>query len=138
MLRKLARLVALSSLLVTATVTLAPTVLADSRCGGTPGIQTWENTGLSGRTVIWCTDDHRQIRVSDLTTHHENLFPFESWNDRISSVQTFNFPAGFAGCLYENVNYNPNGGDMLKVIGNQTKTTIGTMNDRASSIKYTC
>lgn len=119
-------------------LTAVPSALADSRCNGGPGVQTWENTGLSGRTAIWCANDQGQIQVSDLSTHHENLNFWESWDNRISSAQTFNFPLNFAACIYENVNYNAGiGGDRKELKNNNSWTTLGSMNDRTSSIKYT-
>lgn len=127
--------VAVAAFLLMASVSPA---MADSRCNGGPGVQTWENTYLSGRTVVWCADDHGQIRVSDLSTHHENLYFWENWDNRISSAQTFNFPSGFAACIYENINYNAGiGGDRKELKNNNTWNTLGSMNDRTSSIKYT-
>jgi hypothetical protein len=96
---------------------------------------------LQGRNVTWCADDHGQIRVSDLSTHQENLFFWENWTNRISSGQTFNFPSGFAVCLYDHTNYNPSGGDRVQWTNNfndwELTGSTASMNDRASSIKYT-
>lgn len=109
---------------------LVPAASADTRCGGQPGLQAYDGTYLTGSTIRLCSDDRNQIRIANLT--------LLGWNDRISSIQSFNFPAGFAACLYENKDYNvPDGGDRKQLLNNNTWDTLGSMNNRTTSIKYT-
>ncbi len=106
----------------------SPGVLAaDPRCNGTPGYQVWEHSQMSGRAVIWC------VNVRDFSQDGTNLNFSESWNDRISSFQTFNMVTSRRTCFWFAKDYQ---GDSYGVWGNKTVLYVGDYyNDKFSSVK---
>lgn len=71
-------LVAATSLLV------ASTALADARCNGSKGYQVWEHINFGGRSAVSC------VNRSDYSAWNANLEWWQSWNDAVSSAETFN------------------------------------------------
>ena len=107
------------------------TTLADGRCGGGPGVQVWENTYFSGGTWTICANASGNFSDSDLSNNTSGLGFFANWNNRISSYQTFNTPAGVITCFFDGTGYT---GSWQRVAGNYNMTSPGTMNDRFSSL----
>lgn len=104
--------------------------LADSRCSGGPGMQVWENSNYSGGTWIVCAVTGN-FSDADLTNNTSGLGFFANWNDRISSYQTFNTPAGVVTCFWKNFSYS---GTWQRVAGNHNMAYVGnSMNDTISS-----
>lgn len=70
--------------------TVATAVFADSRCNGSPGYDVWQDTNKGGPSARTCGTSSSTWRpnYSDWTA---NLFFFANWNDRVSSVESFNF-----------------------------------------------
>lgn len=73
-------------------------VSADSRCGGYPGVQVWENANKGGGTAYGCGVGWYR---SEFWNWHDGLFWWASWDDRISSYESFNF-TGHAIRFYNN------------------------------------
>lgn len=118
--------------LLAAMLTASP-VAADGRCGGQRGIQVWADSGFSGSTTVWCQNNTGGIAIPDLSTHHEGgqWWP-QSWNDAISSFQTFNMPSTLPTCFYQNSNY---GSTAWRYNGNQSIQFVGLdRNDQFSSL----
>ena len=80
------------------------------RCNGSWGYQVWEHRERSGRTVIFCAN------VPNLADETWNLGWFETWNNRISSFETFNMGASRRTCFWFNAGYGP--GSSYGVTGN--------------------
>ncbi len=59
--------------------------------------------------------------------------PWETWNDRTSSIKTGNIQSGKVSCFYRNINYSDN--TPLVLTRNDDKTSIGMYNDTISSFK---
>lgn len=74
-----------------------PASAVDERCGGGRGIQAWSNSWYGGSDVTWCAGEGGAIRRQNLT--------WDLWNDKISSVQIFNMPAGLKTCFFEHADY---------------------------------
>lgn len=122
---------------------------ADSRCGGKPGIQFWQDVRKGSPSHIVCNGSHPTsiIAIPDLSKHVNNLSFGANWNDRISSYETFNFPSTKGIRLYERANYALNQktppGFYITTYGNQYIPNVGIywaslpdgMNDRISSLK---
>jgi len=114
------------------------TALADSRCSGHGGITVWEGSNLNGASATWCTDtsNYTRLEIPILDQKKDNLGWYATWNDRISSVQTFNTISSGEAILVQNNwwlwtdasrNYN--------VFGNTTVMYVGnSANDQASSL----
>lgn len=82
---------------------MASTALADTRCNGSPGYDVWQDTNKNGPSARTCGTSSASWRpkYSDWTT---NLFFFANWDNRVSSVQTFNFTAHHV-VFYRDNNY---------------------------------
>lgn len=66
----------------------AAPVSADSRCSGYPGVQVWENPNKGGGNAFGCGVGWYR---ATFWTWTEGLFWGATWDDRISSFETFNF-----------------------------------------------
>jgi hypothetical protein len=87
--RKTAMIVLLALAMAGPLMTVAPgRAAADTRCSGGPGVQVYEDINFGGRSWIVC---YYTFPIADFTSHTENLSGWDTWNDRISSYQTFNF-----------------------------------------------
>lgn len=128
-------------------VVAAPASAADSRCGGKPGLQAWQDRNKNGPSVIFCSVVG-SIYVANLSNVTTNLQFFANWNDRISSVETFNFNSNFNRVtLWPDRDFKDNseGPDHTIVItGNTSVHDLGAywtsqyqggFNDRVSSIR---
>ncbi len=122
--------VAVSTLIVAfALAVFSPPVLAaDGRCNATAGYQVWEDVGLSGRTTIFCANS-----IYNLSNEGDGLGWLQSWNDRISSFQTFNMSSTRRTCFWFDAGYK---GGSYGVTGNSTVLNVGSYyNDKFSSVR---
>lgn len=100
---------------------------ADPRCNETAGYQVWEHSNLAGRSAIWC------VNISDLSHERTNLAFWESWNDAISSFQTFNMASSRRTCFWFHAGYS---GGSYGATGNVTVLYVGAFyNDKFSSVR---
>lgn len=91
-------------LLVAIGAVLAGAARADGRCNGSPGYQVWQDTNRSGPSALTCGVSSTTWRP-DYTQWRDNLqFFWETWNDRVSSLETFNF-TGHRVDFFRDVNY---------------------------------
>lgn len=109
---------------------LAPTVsAADARCNFGVGVSVYENINKGGRTAVGCSVGWYRANFSDWTA---GLGAFESWNDRISSYETFNF-TGHTVKFWTGASKS---GSVLTTTNNETVNNVddyGAFNDRFSS-----
>jgi hypothetical protein len=114
------------------TVTIASTVaINDWRCFYGPGMQVWENANKGGRSMIFCGRGY-WANLQDLA---ENLSG-DRWNDRITSVETFNSNAGEGGHTWRLCTDWNNSGDCLVFNGSAYVADLtATWDNKASSIK---
>lgn len=123
---------------------------ADSRCGGRPGIQVWQDDKKGGPSFTACKGSHptSTIAYPNLSNVTTNLSFGANWNDRITSYETFNFPSNKGIRLYDRDNYQLNQttppGHYITTMGNQYIPNVnvywassipGGMNDIISSFK---
>ncbi|MES2210042.1 MAG: hypothetical protein V4515_07635 [Chloroflexota bacterium] len=101
-----------SVLLASTLLVGAGPVSADSRCSGNPGFQVWENPNKGGGSAYGCGVGWYR---SEFWNWYDNLFFGASWDDRISSYETFNF-TGHAVRFYNN---GYKGGATLTTTGNE-------------------
>lgn len=87
-------------------------VAADSRCSGNAGVQVWENPNKGGGNAFGCGVGWYRAEFWNWTS---GLFWGATWNDRISSYETFNF-TGHAVRFYNNAS---KGGATLTTTGNE-------------------
>ena len=73
-----------------------------------------------------------RFQIPDLGDYQVGL-PWETWNDRTSSIKTGNIQSGKVSCFYRNINYSDN--TPLVLTRNDDKTSIGMYNDTISSFK---
>ena len=125
-----------------------PKVHADARCSGWPGVQVWQDSNKGGPSMTLCmTSSKRYIKVPKLSDRTDNLSFFANWDNRISSLETFNF-GGHTVRLYPEENYSDVGSskryvtvsgiEYIPYIGVywQGQMTDGhSFNDQASSIQ---
>lgn len=111
---------------------VATTVSADSRCNGSPGYDVWQDTNKGGPSARTCGISSTTWRpnYSGWTT---NLSFFANWNDRVSSVETFNF-TGHKASFYRDPDY---GYALLVITNNEYVNDMNdwNANDRVSSSK---
>jgi hypothetical protein len=81
--------VLLSLSVILGSLSLVPSVaLADVRCSGNPGVVVHEDINQGGREAYMCG---RGWANSDFYYWRDNLWTWESWDNRISSYEVFNF-----------------------------------------------
>jgi hypothetical protein len=69
-----------------------------------PGYQVWEDINRGGRSALTCGVSSTTWRP-DYTQWRDNLtWIWETWNDRVSSLETFNF-TGHRADFFRDVNY---------------------------------
>lgn len=123
-------------------------VLADSRCSNSrPGIQVWQDDHHGGPSMILCTSLYGPwTGWPNLGNYTTNLNFFANWNDRITSVQTFN-NAGHKFILYVDTNFSSasENGRTVTLVGNDNIANLGNFwsdpmrggfNDVTSSIWF--
>lgn len=87
--RRSALRVLLSLTLILGGLSVAPSVaLADTRCSGNPGVEIHEDINQGGRSVLMCGYGWAR---SDFYQWRDNLWPWETWDNRVSSYEVFNF-----------------------------------------------
>jgi hypothetical protein len=114
---------------------IVPSVFADSRCGGSAGVQVWQDGNNSGSSAVWCTSSG-SLSIPILGNKTDNLYLGANWNDRISSFQTFNQTSSGRLCLVQDNNYYYYDATRNATAqGNYTSTYVGGgPNDQASSL----
>ena len=134
----------LSGILLLGAIIAPATVVADiTKCGGTKGVDIWQDGNAGGPTMRLCWTFGGYANLSNQTT---NLNWGANWNDRISSYQTFN-NAGHSFRFYADANFVSTsvGGRVVTTTGNQYVPFIGVyweqqipngFNDRVTSIKW--
>lgn len=109
----------------------ATPVAADTRCNGSAGTDVYEDINRGGRSARMCGAMNR----SDYRGWNDNLFFFESWNDRVSSYQVFNY-TDWKICFWMDPDYQT---DVLCTYNTsgETVSNLGdwTRNDRITSSK---
>lgn len=128
---------AVTGLLALSVIGVMPgAALADTRCSGSPGVEVFENINLGGRSALGCSVGWARTDFSNWAT---NLGWFETWNDRISSYQVFNFyghrlrfwtAANYSGSVITTTGTVPSGTETINNVDD-----YGTFNDRFSSGK---
>jgi len=94
--------VLLSLSVILGSLSLVPSVaLADTRCSGNPGVVVHEDLNQSGRGAYMCG---RGWANSDFYQWRDNLWNWESWDNRITSYEVFNF-TGRTVTFWSNPNY---------------------------------
>lgn len=132
---RIARRLALGLWLVLAVgAVTAPAVFADTRCSGGPGYDVWQDTNKGGPYARTCGTSSAswRPRYSDWTA---NLFFFANWDNRVSSVQTFNF-TGHKVVFYRDNDYVYG---LLAITGDEYVADMNdwNANDAVSSSKTT-
>ena len=107
----------------------------DTRCYYGPGIQVWQDANHSGKTMLLCGNHAEWGNLGGMV---ENLgagchLMCTTWNDIISSFQTFNMSHGVGVVWY--LCWDGFSGSCLKYTSDVTVDTMGGWNDQLSSIK---
>lgn len=120
-----------------ALASLPGVAFADSRCGGRPGVQVWTNAYQDGDNTLFCAPSQNGfVSITPLADQHGGLlWPWDSWDNRISSFETFNMVSGsdYRSCFYTNNGF---GGDVMKKGPNGLQNTLSdTFDEEISSLK---
>ena len=103
----------------------------DWRCFYGPGIQVWEDANKGGRNMIFCGRGY----WSNMQDYAEQLSG-DRWNDRMTSVETFNSDVAGGGHTWRLCTDWNNSGDCLVVQGSFYVAQLGAVwNNKVSSIK---
>lgn len=124
--RKLVSAIASVALLLA--VSAGPAV-ADDRCAGRAGIQFWEHSNKGGATIRFCWKGGTTITTlyaSNMGNYTTNLNFGANWNDRASSLETFNM-TGHTIRLYADAGYSSAsvGGRVVDISGNEYVSYLG-------------